>query len=135
MKKLVLLLFISILTFSSCGSSSSLKGSANTWNWYGVGMRPSQLSSDGSVFYRAQVDDEEYIEVYFDKSLSTDATYYYNQLWQQYGWSRNGDTWSASQYANRPNSAVLHISVKRGVAVYIYPESKFRVFRVVRKYD
>lgn len=147
MKKILLLLFVSLFTFSSCGTALSLKGSDDTSKWYRyqVGMKPSQLSSNGSVFYRAQINNDEYIEVYYDKSLSADATYYYNQLLQQYGWTRNGDAWSASQsdirpssvsqYSIRPSRSVLHISVKRGVAVYIYPDSFFRVFKVARKYD
>ena len=62
MKKILLLLFVSLFTFSSCGTALSLKGSDDTSKWYRyqVGMKPSQLSSNGSVFYRAQINNDKY---------------------------------------------------------------------------
>ena len=133
MKKLILLLFIPLLTFMSCGVASSLQGSATSSNWYPVNMKPSQVISDGTVFYSQKVDDTEYIEVYYDSDLAVDGTYYYNQLMASYGWSRSGNMMTASQYASRPRYAALHISIKRGVAIYMYPEAEFRVFKVRRR--
>jgi hypothetical protein len=131
MKKLILLLFIPLLTFLGCGVAGSLQGSANSSNWYPVEMRPSQIKYNGDYFYTKKINKTEYIVVYYDESLDADDRYYNNKLWESYGWTI-GDKMTASQYASSPRSSTLHISVKRGVAVYLNPESQFAVFRVVR---
>ena len=131
MKKI--LYFFLFATLLGCGVASNLQSSAKGSGWYPVNMKPSQVKTDGSVFYSQKVDDTEYIEVYYDSSLYVDGTYYYNQLYSSYGWSRSGNIQTASAYASRPSYATLHISVKRGVAIYLYPDGEFRVFRVARK--
>ena len=131
MKKL--LYFFLFATLLGCGVASNLQSSAKGSGWYPVNMKPSQVETDGSVFYSQKVDDTEYIEVYYDSSLYVDGTYYYNQLMASYGWSRSGNIMTASAYASRPRYAALHISVKRGVAIYMYPDAEFRVFRVARR--
>ena len=131
MKK-ILYLFL-FATLLGCGVASNLKSSAKGSGWYPVNMKPSQVISDGTVFYSQKVDDTEYIEVYYDSDLAVDGTYYYNQLMASYGWSRSGNMMTASQYASRPRYAALHISIKRGVAIYMYPEAEFRVFKVRRR--
>ena len=132
MKKI--LYFFLLALFLACGSASTLLKSATTSNWYGVELRPSQVLTNGDNFYTRPLNNKEneYITVFYDTSLYQDGTYYYNQLWASYGWNRNGDILTASQYAVKPNNSTLHISVKRGVAIYIYPDGEFRVFRVLR---
>ena len=130
--KNLLILFASITILISCGSAASLQGSATSGNWYAVEMRPSQITYNGDVIYSKKLNETEYIEVYYDESLEDDARYYNNKLWESYGWTI-GDKMTASGYAMSPRSSALHISVKRGVAIYKNPASEFSVFKVVKK--
>ena len=129
MKKLLTLLIIA--TFLSCGVAGSLQGSATSYAWYPVEMRPSQIKYNGDYFYTKKINSTEYIAVYYDESLIEDGRYYNNKLWESYGWTI-GDKMTASAYASKPRLSALHISVKRGVAVYLNPASEFSVYRVVR---
>ena len=129
MKKLFLLLVL--VSLSSCGIANSLDRSAKNWNWYPVEMRPSQVSADGSVFYLHTLKNGETVSVYFDSSLSSDAMFYRNQLWEQYGWTMRADGYAtADAYAQSPSLSTLHISIKRGVAIYLYPDGEFDLFRI-----
>ena len=98
-------------------------------------MRPSQISLSGDGFYANELNDNEFIEVYRDISLVIDGAYYYNQLLASYGWTpTNGGRIVASQYSTLPSRSKLHISVKRGVAIYIYPDEGYDIFglRIVK---
>ena len=129
MKKLLFILFILIL--SGCGTALSIKQTVNGNSWYPVSMRPSQLSTNGDVFYTRKYDDNEYVEVYFDDALLIDAAFYYNQLLASYGWTpTSGGQIIASQYSTLPNRSTLHISIKRGVGIYIYPDEGYDIFRI-----
>jgi len=132
MKKLLLLLVPIALILNSCGSASSIQGSAQSGNWYAVEMKPSQITYNGSVIYSKKLNENQYIEVYYDESLESDDRYYSNKLWESYGWTI-GDKMTASAYAGKPRSSALHISVKRGVAIYMNPASEFSIFKVVKK--
>lgn len=132
-KYLLLLLFIPFaFTLNGCGSAASIQGSATSGNWYAVEMRPSQVTYNGDVIYSKKLNESEYIEVYYDESLESDDRYYSNKLWESYGWTI-GDKMTASAYAGKPRSSALHISVKRGVAIYMNPASEFSIFKVVKK--
>ena len=131
MKKLLLLLFIPLL--SGCGAALSIKQTVNGNSWYPVSMRPSQISLSGDVFYANELNDNELIEVYFDDSLVIDGAYYYNQLLASYGWTpTTGGEIVASQYSTLPSRSTLHISVKRGVAIYLYPDGFYGIFGLRR---
>ena len=89
------------------------------------------VSADGSVFYSQKLKNGETVSVYFDSSLSSDAMFYRNQLWEQYGWTLRADGYAtADAYAESPSLSTLHISIKRGVALYLYPNSEFQIFRI-----
>jgi hypothetical protein len=133
MKKLLFLLVFIPLMFG-CGSAASIQGSATSNNWYAVEMKPSQITYNGNTIYSKRLNDNEYIIVYYDESLEDDARYYQNKLWESYGWTI-GDKMTASAYASKPRVSTLYISVKRGVAVYLNPESEFSVYRVELKKD
>lgn len=133
MKKLLLLLFIPLL--SGCGAALSIKQTVNGNGWYPVSMRPSQISLNGDAIYANELNDNEFIEVYFDDSLVIDGAYYYNQLLASYGWTpTGGGKIVASQYSTLPSFSTLHISIKRGVAIYIYPDEGYDIFglRIVK---
>lgn len=129
MKKLFLLLVL--VSLSSCGIATSLDRSAKSWNWYPVQLRPSQVSTDGSVFYTGTLKNGRTVSVYYDDSLYVDGKFYRNQLWEQYGWTMGTDEIAtADAYAEKPSLSTLHISIKRGVALYLYPNSEFQIFRI-----
>ena len=133
MKKLLLLFFIPLL--SGCGAALSIKQTVNGNGWYPVSMRPSQISLSGDGFYANELNDNEFIEVYRDISLVIDGAYYYNQLYRSYGWTRaSGGEFIGSPYSAIPSRSTLHISVKRGVAIYIYPDEGYDIFglRIVK---
>ena len=62
MKKLLLLLFIPLL--SGCGAALSIKQTVNGNGWYPVSMRPSQISLSGDGFYANELNDNEFIDFY-----------------------------------------------------------------------
>ena len=129
MRKLLVLLFLPLMI--GCGVTYNLKNTVNSNSWYPVELRPSQISTNGEVFYVERLNDSEYIDIYFDDELFEDGTYYYNQLFSSYGWTRGGgNIITASQFASRPSHSTLHISIKRGIAIYIYPDQEFQVFKV-----
>ena len=130
MKKL-LLLSIPLFTLISCGAAYNIQSTVNSNQWYAVEMRPSQIKYNGLVFYKKQLNDKEYIAVFYDESLSDDGRYYNNKLWESYGWTM-GDKMTASAYASKPRASTLHINLKSGVAVYINPAIKFSVFRATK---
>lgn len=131
MKKLLLLL-ISLITLIGCGAASNIESTANSNQWYAVDMKPSQIKYNGEIFYTKKLNDKEYIVVFYDGSLTDDARHYQNKLWESYGWTI-GDKMTASAYASKPRIGALHISIKRGVAVYINPKDEFSVYRVTKK--
>tara|TARA_B110000003_G_scaffold238722_1_gene244454 strand:+ start:224 stop:631 length:408 start_codon:yes stop_codon:yes gene_type:complete len=131
MKKFILLLVLT--SFVSCGSASSIQGSATYNSWYAVEMKPSQITYNGNTIYSKKLNDTYYVIVYYDESLEDDARYYHNKLWESYGWTIGSDKMTASGYANKPKVSSLHISVKRGVAIYSNPAGEFSIFRVVKK--
>ena len=132
MKKLILLLFIPLVSFLGCASAFNIQSTVNSNQWYAVEMRPSQIKYNGDYFYTKKLNDKEYIAVYYDESLEEDNRYYNNKLWESYGWTMGSENMTASAYASSPRSSTLHINVKRGVAVYLSPETKFSVYRVMR---
>ena len=94
-------------------------------------MRPSQISLSGDGFYANELNDNEFIEVYRDISLVIDGAYYYNQLYRSYGWTpASGGEFIGSPYSAIPSRSTLHISIKRGVAIYLYPDAHFSVFGI-----
>lgn len=129
LKKLLLLILIPLL--SGCGTAISIKQTVNGNAWYPVNMRPSQISLNGYTFFTKEINDNEFIEVYFDDELLVDAAYYYNQLLASYGWTPvGGGKIVASQYSTLPSQSTLHISIKRGVAIYLYPDEGYDVFGI-----
>ena len=129
LKNLSLILLFPLLT--SCASAFSLKETVNGNAWYAVSMKPSQISLDGSIIYSNQLSENEFIEVYYNHALDVDGYYYYNQLYKSYGWTpTSGGEFIGSQYSAIPSRSTLHISIKRGVAIYLYPDDQFTVFGI-----
>ena len=135
MKRIVcLFLFFSLsscFTLDLFGIPYQVDFNEKTNKWLWVDMLPSQVKTDGDVIFKGTLKKGGYFNVYLDQSLLNDGTYYYNQLFKSYGWTRmGGGIQQASIYAKRPKLGALHISVKRGVAIYMYPDSEWQIFRI-----
>ena len=129
LKNLSLILLFPLLT--SCATAFNINQTVNGDSWYPVNLRPSQITLDGSKIYSNQLSENEFIEVYYDDLLAVDGAYYYNQLYASSGWIRvSGEEFIASQYATAPSRSTLYISIKRGVAIYLYPDDGFSVFMI-----
>ena len=128
-KKWLFILLIPLLT--GCAAAFSVNQTVNGNSWYPVSMKPSQISLDGRIIYSNQFTDNELIEVYYNETLVVDGSYYYNQLYKSYGWTpTSGGEFIGSQYSAIPSRSTLHISVKRGVAIYLYPDDHFTIFGI-----
>lgn len=100
-------------------------GVVKGWGW--KEMPPSQVTTSGDTFYTINLSDKSYsvggmIE-------NPDATYYYNALMQDFGWTRKGDEFTGlnTTYVKRGR---LYFHLKREVAIYFYPKTSFNVFRL-----
>ena len=129
LKNLSLILLFPLLT--SCAAAFNINQTVNGDSWYPVNLRPSQITLDGSKIYSNQISENGFIEVYYDDALDVDGEYYYNQLYESYGWtSASGGEFIGSSYSAIPSRSTLHISIKRGVAIYLYPDARFSVFGI-----
>ena len=115
-----------------CATTSNLRTTSTSLKWYPLDMRPSQIKRDGSIFYTTRLNNTEGISIYRDESLNDDETYYYNQLMESFGWTRDGDGFKGSHEAINPSRGILYVSIRRGVAVYLYPDNTFAVYKVIR---
>ena len=116
---------------TGCASAFSLRQTVNGNAWYPVNMKPSQISLNGDVFYANEINEDEIIEIYYDDALVVDGSYYYNQLYASYGWTpTSGGEFIGLQYSAIPSRSTLHISIKRGVAICLYPDDHFTVFGI-----
>jgi hypothetical protein len=132
MKKILIL--FSLFFIVSCGVTYNIQGTVNNYTWFPVNMKPSQVDLNGAVFYTADLKNNESVSVYNDDALHQDGNYYRNELWKSYGWTvGTGSRATASAYASAPSNSTLYISIKRGVAIYIYPDGKFQVFKAEKQ--
>lgn len=134
MKKILIL--FSLFFIISCGVTYNLQNTVNNYTWFAVDMKPSQVTDGGAVFYSQTLKSGEIVSVYYDDALYEDANYYRNQLWESYGWTVGTNSQAtASAYASKPSNSTLYISVKRGVALYIYPDGQFQIYKArIREY-
>ena len=90
MKKLLfLLVFIPIaITLNSCGSASMIAFEKYAYikYWAYREMPPSQVVTNGEVFYEGKLSDGKTFSI-GEYIGEPDATYYYNTLWQDLGWA------------------------------------------------
>ena len=138
MKKILSLLILT--TFLGCGSISLYKDYGTVKGWGYKEMPPSQVTTSGATFYTIKLTDKSYsVGGYID---DPDATFYYNALWQDLGWSRvsktksdgfinkEGDKFTANAGSHRPKAGYLYFHLKRGVAIYFYPEKSWNAYSV-----
>ena len=133
MKKLLLLLFIALLTISltSCGSVPMFNEYGYTKGWAFKEIPPSQVDTGREDFFEGNLSDGRTFSV-GELIYGDDSAFYYNALMQDFGWTRKGDEFEGI-YTTTPKRGHLYIHLKREVAVYFYPVSSFNVFRTTIK--
>ena len=83
------ILFIPIaITLNSCGSASMIAFEKYAYikYWAYREMPPSQVVTNGEVFYEGKLSDGKTFSI-GEYIGEPDATYYYNALWQDLGWT------------------------------------------------
>ena len=124
--------FILFLLFITLYNCSSVR--VNNWGyvkgWAVKEMPPSQIVKNGDSFFDGKLSDGRIFEVFGDETIDSDGKYYYNALYQDLGWYTKGDSWEADAGTFRPKRGHLYINIKRGVAIYLFPENNFSAFKV-----
>ena len=126
MKKLLLLLFIPLVL--GCGSLDLYKDYGTVKGWGYKEMLPSQVALNGETFYEGKLSQGKAFSV-GGRIGGDDATYYYNALMQDFGWTREGDEFTG-YYTTSIKRGRLYFSLKREVAIYFWPETSFSVYRL-----
>ena len=140
MKKLLLFFIPIALTINSCGPLNlSDYPNPNVDKWIERTIPPSQVTTSGAMFFEEDLKTDIYNTSFVSYSVGgyiegEDATYWYNKLYQDYGWRENidGDWSQISVNSPRIQRGYLYINLNKRVAVYMYPEG-FRSFRVTLK--
>tara|TARA_B100001996_G_scaffold76917_1_gene56775 strand:- start:45 stop:479 length:435 start_codon:yes stop_codon:yes gene_type:complete len=124
------ILFLLFITLYSCGSSR-VNDYAYVKGWAYKEMPPSQAVTNGEVIYEGKLSNGKIFSVLDDGTLNKDdRMYYYNALYQDFGWYRDMDGDWESYGGTRIKRGHLYINIKRGAAVYFYPEKEFYTFKV-----
>ena len=126
-KGVLLIAFLTIV-LNSCASFGT--ATANTNKWLAQEIRPSEIIRNGEVFLEGKLSDGSTFSVFQDDNIDIDQYYYYNTLYQDFGWSNNGDKWTGSEYNRQPKLGNIYINPSRRVAVYFYPKGTFAAFKV-----
>ncbi|MFN3528595.1 MAG: hypothetical protein ACK417_01565 [Bacteroidia bacterium] len=116
---------VSILLYG-CASYATM----NTNKWLEFELPPSKVVKNGSVFFEGKLSDGSNFSVFYDNEIDEDGTHYYTMLMQDWGWRRDGNTWSAPQGSRNIKRGHIYVNPSRRVAVYFYPERQFNAFKV-----
>ena len=131
MKKVLYYIFIALLTINltSCGSVPMSNGYGIIKGWAYKEIPPSQVTTS-DIFYEGKLSNGKTFSI-GEYIGGRDSEYYYNSLWQDLGWYRKDDeTFSAPAGSHRPLYGRLYFSLKREVAIYLYPKGTYNAFRV-----
>ena len=127
-KGIVFFVFIAFLTI--CVVSCAVYTTATTNRWLEYELPPSKITKNGKEFYEGKLSSGSRFSVFYDDEIDNDGEYYYAMLMQDWGWRRNGDTWSAPQGSRREKRGHIYVNPSRRVAVYFYPEREYNAFKV-----
>lgn len=124
---LLLIAFLTII-LNSCASFET--ATAKTNKWLAQEIPPSKIIKNGQVFLEGKLSDGSTYSVFQDDKIDIDQYYYYNSLYQDFGWSDNGNNWTGSVYNRRPKLGNIYINPRKRVAIYFYPKGTFAAFKV-----
>ena len=132
MKKLLLISALFLLnTFLGCNSMYLPIDYGTIKGWGYKEMPPTQVTTSGFTFHTIKISSNESYSV-GGYIADPDATFYYNALYQDLGWNRDTDGNWESYDAPRLKRGHLYFDLKRGVAIYFYPDKTFNAFKVTR---
>ena len=124
----ILMIVFLTIALNSCASFET--ATANTNNWLAKEILPSKIIRNGEVFFEGKLSDGSTFSVFQDDKIDIDQYYYYNSLYQDFGWSNNGDNWTGSAYNRRPKLGQIYINPRKRVAIYFFPKGTFAAFKV-----
>jgi hypothetical protein len=128
---IVIVLFITV-AFSNCVSTFNVTKDSDGWSKHE--LRPSQIKTDGSVFFGASLVDKTRFGVYYDKTIAGDGDFYYNRLMQDLGWHKNTEGGWSGEYATRIEYGYIYVNPKKRVGVYFNPKfNKYTAYKVKLK--
>jgi hypothetical protein len=124
------LLLIAFLTIAINSCASLETATANTNKWLAQEILPSKIIRNGEIFLTGKLSDGSTYSVFQDDKIDIDEYYYYNSLYQDFGWSNNGYKWTGSAYNRQPKFGQIYINPRMRIAVYFYPKGTFAAFKV-----
>ena len=125
MRKFFCSIFIALLTIGL--NSCAIHSTPSTNKWLKYELPPSMITQDGKVFFEGKLSDGSTFSVFTDQTIAEDADYYGAMLRQDFGWQRrDSKTWTGGQNAREIKLGYLYINPNRRVAVYYYPDGKYK---------
>jgi len=133
MRYLILLLFIPFgMSLNSCATFQT--ATANTPQWVGQQIRPSQLFINGNVSFSGKLSDGSTYSVFKDDIVDLDSGYYYNQMMTDWGHIYDGgNNWNRPRdriVLRSPKLGYIYLNPNKRIAVYIYPTGTYAEFKV-----
>ena len=128
MKKIVLI-FIMLFSFSFISCDVYSTATSNNWSEYE--LQPSKILGNGDVFFEGTLSDGSKFSVFANKEVDDDASYYYVNLMQDFGWRKVDDkNWSAPQGSREYKLARIYINPSRQVGIYFHPDGKYSAYKM-----
>ena len=128
MKKIVLI-FIMLFSFSFISCDVYSTATSNNWSEYE--LQPSKILGNGDVFFEGTLSDGSKFSVFANKEVDDDASYYYVNLQQDFGWRKTGEkTWSAPQGSRQYKLGHIYINPSRQVGVYFHPNGNYSAYKL-----
>jgi len=112
----VLLIAFLTIGLNSCASFET--ATINTNKWLAQKIQPSKIIRNGEVFFEGKLSDGSTFSVFQDDKIDIDQYYYYNSLYQDFGWSNNGSNWTGSAFNRQPKFGQIYINPRKRVAIY-----------------
>lgn len=123
-----LLLFI-IFSIILSGCAAYVRMDSNKWKQYE--MPPSKIDYSGNIFFEGTLSDGALFNVFADSKVDEDATFYYVNLMQDFGWRKSEEkTWTAPQGSRQYKLGYLYINPSKRVALYFHPSGKYSAFKI-----
>ena len=129
MKKYLNIILMVILTINltNCATYATM----NTNKWLEYELPPSRIVKSGEVFFEGKLSDGSSFSVFSDEKIDDDASYFYVNLMQDFGWRKKDDkTWSAPQGSREYKLGHIYINPSRRVAIYFYPDGNYSAYKV-----
>jgi len=128
MKKYLKIILIALFTINI--ASCTVYSTINNDNWIEYELPPSSIVRNGEPFFGGKLYNTSKFYVFSDGQISEDGRYYYNMLYQNFGWTLNDGTWRGNEYARERKLGCIYINPKKRVSVYFWPSGDYSAFKV-----